>query len=163
MEQRFPVLVHGILKTDSHSLALRDGEESKTIEVSVPEKRRPEQTHLEVRYSPSIALALVDALPHLVHHPRKDSLSTAIQDQWRVIDKEIGVKEERKAVAAELVDEYLMDIYDGLRERKQGRVVGRLDDGICGACHLSLSPAEVARISKDDPPRCIHCRSILVI
>ena len=66
-------------------------------------------------------------------------------------------------MAAELVDEYLMDIYDGLRERKQGRVVGRLDDGICGACHLSVSPAEVARISKDDPPRCIHCRSILVI
>jgi len=76
MEQRFPVLVHGILKTDSHSLALREGEESKKIEVRVPEKRRPEQTHLEVRYSPSIALALVDALPHLVHHARKDSLST---------------------------------------------------------------------------------------
>ena len=94
---------------------------------------------------------------------RKDSLSTAIQDQWRVIDKEIGVKEERKKVAAELVDDYLMDIYDGLRERKKGRVVGRLEDGVCGACHLSLSPAEVARISKDDPPRCIHCRSILVV
>lgn len=93
----------------------------------------------------------------------KDRLTAAIQEQWRVIDKELAVKEERKLAAAELVDEYHMGIYDDLRERKTGRVVGRLADGVCGACHLRLSAAEVARISKDDPPRCIHCRSILVV
>ena len=93
----------------------------------------------------------------------KDRLAALIQDQWRVNDKEHAVKEDRKKGAAELVDDYLMDIYDDLRERRKGRVVGRLEDGVCGACHLSLSPAEVSRISKDDPPRCIHCRSILVV
>ena len=93
----------------------------------------------------------------------KARLGGEIQDQWRVIDKELAMKEERKAAAISLVDEYILDVYDGLREKKKGRVVGRLADGICGACHLSLSPAEVARISKDDPPRCIHCRAILVV
>ena len=93
----------------------------------------------------------------------KDRLTEAIQSQWRVIDKELAVKEERKRVAAELVDEHLMGVYDDLRERRTGRVVGRLADGVCGSCHLQLSAAEVARISKDDPPRCIHCRSILVV
>ena len=93
----------------------------------------------------------------------KARLSGLIQDQWRVIDKELAMKEERKATAVTLVDEYILDVYDGLREKKTGRVVGRLADGVCGACHLSLSPAEVARVSKDDPPRCIHCRAILVV
>lgn len=92
----------------------------------------------------------------------KDRLTGLIQDQWRVIDKEIAIKEERKVTAASLVDEYHMGIYDDLREKKTGRVVGRLADGVCGSCHLRLSAAEVARVAKDDPPRCIHCRSILV-
>ena len=76
MEQRYPVLAHGILKTDSFSLALRDGQESGEFEVVVPAKRRPDQTHLEVRYSPSIALAMVDALPHLARNPHTNSEST---------------------------------------------------------------------------------------
>lgn len=92
----------------------------------------------------------------------KDRLTGLIQDQWRVIDKELAIKEERKVAAASLVDEYHMGIYDDLREKKTGRVVGRLADGVCGSCHLRLSAAEVARVAKDDPPRCIHCRAILV-
>jgi uncharacterized protein len=93
----------------------------------------------------------------------KERLTGLIQDQWRVIDKEIALKEERKATAIQLVDEDILEIYDDLRSRGSGRVVGRLADGICGACHLQLSAAEVARVTKEDPPRCIHCRAILVV
>ena len=35
----------------------------------VPAERRPEQSRLEVRYSPTLAGALVDALPYLVDYP----------------------------------------------------------------------------------------------
>lgn len=73
MEQMYPVYVHGMLKTDSYSVAIRGDEESKTIEISVPEERRANQTHLEIRYSPSIALALVDALPYLATNPYENS------------------------------------------------------------------------------------------
>jgi predicted nucleic acid-binding Zn-ribbon protein len=93
----------------------------------------------------------------------KDRLTEVIQAAWQTIDKELAIKEDRKAAAIELVDPELLVVYDDLRERKEGRVVGRLADGVCGVCHLSLSAAEVASIRKDDPPRCIHCRSILVV
>jgi predicted nucleic acid-binding Zn-ribbon protein len=91
-----------------------------------------------------------------------DALAAAIQEQWRLIDKELAVKEERKKNTAELVDEYLMEIYDSMRQAGNGQVVARLIDDTCGACHLKLSAAEIARVHKEDPPRCIHCRSILV-
>ncbi len=92
----------------------------------------------------------------------RDELRETITVEWRLIDKELAMKEERKAVAIGLVDEYLLEIYDGMRGSNEGRVVGRLIDGVCGSCHLKLSAAEEARAVKDDPPRCIHCRAILV-
>jgi len=93
----------------------------------------------------------------------KDRLAQLISGQWQRIDKELAFKEERKKDAIDLVDAYLLEIYDGLREKRTGPVVGSLTDGVCGACHLKLSAAEVARVEKEDPPRCIHCRSILVV
>ncbi|MDJ0791397.1 MAG: hypothetical protein QNJ71_05835 [Acidimicrobiia bacterium] len=93
----------------------------------------------------------------------KDRLTAAIQVEWAAIDKELAIKEERKQAAVALVDPDLLSVYEDLRSRREGRVVGRLADGVCGACHLSLSAAEIASISRDDPPRCIHCRSILVV
>ena len=93
----------------------------------------------------------------------KDELGTSISDQWRVIDKELAIKEETKSASVALVDDYLIEIYDKLRGTREGRVVGRLTEGICGACHLRLSAAEVSKVTKEDPPRCIHCRSILVV
>ena len=92
-----------------------------------------------------------------------ERLRGTITEQWRVIDKHLEVKEARKLEALPTVDEYLIEIYDELRANTQGRVVGPLVDGVCGSCHLRLSAAEVARAKKNDPPRCVHCRSILVL
>ena len=39
------------------------------VHVSVPEARRPKQSRIEVRYSPTLAGAMVDALPYLVDYP----------------------------------------------------------------------------------------------
>jgi uncharacterized protein len=93
----------------------------------------------------------------------KGELGDSISGQWRVIDKELAIKEESKKASVGLIDDYLLEIYDKMRETRQGRVVGRLTDGVCGSCHLRLSAAEVSKVSKEDPPRCIHCRSILVV
>jgi predicted nucleic acid-binding Zn-ribbon protein len=93
----------------------------------------------------------------------KDALAASISEQWRMIDKDLAIKEERKKTDIELVDDYLLATYESLRDSTGGRVVGRLTDGVCGACHLRLSAAEESRVKKEDPPRCIHCRSILVI
>lgn len=96
------------------------------------------------------------------HVAEKERLGAVIRDRWRLIDKELAAKEGRKAAAAELVDEYLMELYEDLRGRRTGRVVARLTDATCGACHLRLSAAEAAKVVRDDPPRCIHCQAILV-
>ncbi len=69
MQMSYPVHVHGMLKTESWSAAIRpDGQEAK-IAFTVPNERRPDQSRLEVRYSPSLATAMVDALPYLVDYP----------------------------------------------------------------------------------------------
>ena len=72
MQMSFPCFVHGMLKTESFSgvvRATRVGMDSQQIRISVPEERRPEQTRLELRYSPTLAGAMVDALPYLVEYP----------------------------------------------------------------------------------------------
>jgi len=69
MEMKFPVYVHGMLKTESFSVAIRPDQQSATIKLRVPAERRPDQTRLEVRYSPTLAGALVDALPYLAEYP----------------------------------------------------------------------------------------------
>jgi alpha-2-macroglobulin len=69
MEQRFPVYVHGMLKTEAISGVVRPDANSASFSIRVPEERRPEQSVLEIRYSPTLAGAMVDALPYLVDYP----------------------------------------------------------------------------------------------
>ena len=69
MEMRFPVYVHGMLKTDSFCGVVRRTQDQATITMTVPSERRIEQSRLEVRYSPTLAGAMVDALPYLVSYP----------------------------------------------------------------------------------------------
>jgi hypothetical protein len=69
VQKQYPVYVHGMERQDAWSLALRGEDAAGVVELEVPEKRRPAQTRLEVRYSPSLAAAMVDALPYLVSYP----------------------------------------------------------------------------------------------
>ena len=69
MEMTFPVYVHGMLKTESWSGVIRPDRDRMDINLTVPAERRPEQSRLELRYSPTLAGALVDALPYLVDYP----------------------------------------------------------------------------------------------
>ena len=69
VQMKFPVYVHGMLKTESYSGTLRPEQRLGTFEVSVPPERRVDQTRLEVRYSPTLAGAMVDALPYLIDYP----------------------------------------------------------------------------------------------
>ncbi|HEV7999589.1 MAG TPA: MG2 domain-containing protein [Planctomycetaceae bacterium] len=69
VEMHFPVRVHGMLKTEAYSGSIRPDKDSATFQIAVPERRRINDTLLEIRYSPSLAGALVDALPYLVRYP----------------------------------------------------------------------------------------------
>ncbi|MEZ6110335.1 MAG: MG2 domain-containing protein [Pirellulaceae bacterium] len=68
-EMELPCYVHGMLKTESWAGTVRPDKESAKLTVSVPAERRVEQSLLEVRYSPTLAGAMVDALPYMADYP----------------------------------------------------------------------------------------------
>jgi uncharacterized protein YfaS (alpha-2-macroglobulin family)/tetratricopeptide (TPR) repeat protein len=69
MERTLPVVVHGMLRQDAWSRVIEPGKGSTTIAVEVPAERRPDQTKLTVRFSPTVAGAIVDAIPYLADYP----------------------------------------------------------------------------------------------
>ena len=70
MQMGFPVRVHGMEKTVSKTGMLRpDGPGVAELTLDVPAERRPEASRLEVRFSPSLAGAIIDAVPYLLDYP----------------------------------------------------------------------------------------------
>jgi uncharacterized protein YfaS (alpha-2-macroglobulin family) len=69
MEMKFPVFVHGMLKTESYSRAIAPEGNSAKIEFTLPQERRPSESRLTLNYSPSVASAMIDALPYLSSYP----------------------------------------------------------------------------------------------
>lgn len=94
---------------------------------------------------------------------RKSEFEALISEAWKGIDSRLARKEERKAAIVPLIAEDLLELYEELRRSKDGVGVGRLVDGTCGGCHLRITEAEELEVRAMDPPRCIHCRRILVV
>jgi uncharacterized protein YfaS (alpha-2-macroglobulin family) len=69
MEMKLPCFIHGMLKTDSYAGTVKPDKDSSRVSFNVPKERRVEQSLLEIRYSPSLAMAMVDALPYLAEYP----------------------------------------------------------------------------------------------
>ncbi len=69
VERKLPVLVHGMLRQDAWSRVVEPGADSAKIQIEVPEQRRTDQSKLTVRFSPTIAGAVVDAIPYLASYP----------------------------------------------------------------------------------------------
>jgi predicted nucleic acid-binding Zn-ribbon protein len=95
-------------------------------------------------------------------HSEESELEGIIGREWKVIDGEVARLEARKTEIVPLISSDLIDLYEQLRPTKEGVAVGRLAEGVCGGCHLRLSAAEQADVLRDSPPRCLHCRRILV-
>ena len=89
-------------------------------------------------------------------------LEASISEQWKEIDGQVAERQQRRTDFPPLIPDELLNLYEELRPRKEGVGVARLSEGICGGCHLSLSPAEQHQVLKEDPPRCLQCRRILV-
>ncbi|MBQ9367814.1 MAG: hypothetical protein IJT83_08545 [Victivallales bacterium] len=69
VEQSFPVFVHGADKQVAFSGTLRQDQTETQFTLEVPKARRPETTRLEVRWSPTLAVAMLDAIPYLADYP----------------------------------------------------------------------------------------------
>lgn len=64
-----PSQVHGILKTNSYAGVIRPQQDTASVQIQVPAARIEEQSRLEIRFSPTLAGAMVDALPYLIDYP----------------------------------------------------------------------------------------------
>jgi uncharacterized protein YfaS (alpha-2-macroglobulin family) len=69
MQLKLPILVNGILKTESFAGTVRGENGVSGVKFNVPAERRPEQSKLTVRVSPSLAASMIDALPYMVEYP----------------------------------------------------------------------------------------------
>jgi uncharacterized protein YfaS (alpha-2-macroglobulin family) len=69
VERKLPILVHGMSRQDAWSVVVDPEKDSARILMEVPEQRRPDQSNLTVRFSPTIAGAVVDAIPYLASYP----------------------------------------------------------------------------------------------
>ncbi len=69
VERKLPIRVHGMLRQDAWSRVVEGDANSTHIGVEVPEQRRNDQSKLTVRFSPTIAGAVVDAIPYLASYP----------------------------------------------------------------------------------------------
>jgi uncharacterized protein YfaS (alpha-2-macroglobulin family) len=69
VRMNFPVHVHGMSKQVPKSGVIRADASEASVEFNVPAARRVESSRLELRFSPSLAGAMVDALPYLTAYP----------------------------------------------------------------------------------------------
>ncbi|MDO9264347.1 MAG: MG2 domain-containing protein, partial [Desulfosalsimonadaceae bacterium] len=69
MEMAFPVYVHGADKMEAWSGYINPETSSQSFTINVPKDRRTDSARLEIRYSPTLAGAMVDALPYLADYP----------------------------------------------------------------------------------------------
>ncbi|HUG75737.1 MAG TPA: hypothetical protein VMM81_08760 [Acidimicrobiia bacterium] len=92
----------------------------------------------------------------------KARLDEEIRAEWAAIDGQVATLRDQREGLASKVDPDLLELYDGIRPSKDGVAAAVLADRVCGGCHLALSAAEESQALKAQPPRCLHCRRILV-
>lgn len=69
VQMHFPVYVHGMIKQVPKSGVIRPEITGAAMLFEVPAQRRVAESRLELRFSPTLAGAMVDALPYLTSYP----------------------------------------------------------------------------------------------
>lgn len=94
---------------------------------------------------------------------RKQALDQVIKAAWSEIDARLAAHEASKSELVPGIDAELLELYEQLRPLKEGVAIAELEAGVCGGCHLKMSAAELEEALAGDPPRCTHCRRIVVV
>ena len=92
----------------------------------------------------------------------KQELAKIIARKQSDIDARLAAQEARRGELTPAVPPDLLELYEELRARRGGVVAGALNGRSCGACHMEMSMAEYEEVVEEFPPRCIHCRAIVV-
>jgi predicted nucleic acid-binding Zn-ribbon protein len=81
------------------------------------------------------------------------------------IENELGRLAQERAQLVTVLNPEVLALYEDIRARRGGVGVGALENGVCRACGLPLSPMQRDEIRRSDEPiiRCENCRRLLVI
>jgi len=122
-QMSFPAYVHGMLKTEAFAGAIRPDQEQAQFVLRVPAERKPDQSRLDVRYSPTLAGALVDALPYLADYPYGCTEQTLNRFLPTVITQKvlINLGLDLKAIRAKHTNLNAQQIGDARERAKQGK------------------------------------------
>lgn len=93
---------------------------------------------------------------------RSDTVST-FRSRHETLELEIADLTRRRAEAAALVeDKAMLKRYDDIRVKSGGVGVAKIEDGSCGACHMSL-PSGMIKAVKEyaEPQKCENCGRLL--
>ncbi|UCD80120.1 MAG: hypothetical protein JSW26_01415, partial [Desulfobacterales bacterium] len=94
VQMNFPVYVHGMTKQVARSGVIRPEASEASVLFDVPAQRRVAESRLELRFSPSLAGAMVDALPYLTSYPYGCTEQTLNRFLPTVITQQILLKME---------------------------------------------------------------------
>ncbi len=89
-------------------------------------------------------------------------LAEVVRRAWEEIDARLQDLRLERAFLISPVPPRVVKTYEHLRRHKGGVAAGRLEGNVCGGCHLALSESERSEAAESNPPRCPHCRRILV-
>jgi uncharacterized protein YfaS (alpha-2-macroglobulin family) len=92
VQMHFPVYVHGMAKQIPRSGVIRQDATETSVLFDVPAERRLDDSRLELRFSPSLAGAMVDALPYLTSYPYGCTEQTLNRFLPTVITRQILLK-----------------------------------------------------------------------
>jgi hypothetical protein len=92
VQMQFPVYVHGMTKQIARSGVIRPDATETSVSFDVPAERRLKESRLELRFSPSLAAAMVDALPYLTSYPYGCTEQTLSRFLPTVITRQILLK-----------------------------------------------------------------------
>lgn len=94
---------------------------------------------------------------------RRESVLSALQSRRDALQAELAeLARQRQDAVAQVTDPALLKRYEDLRAKPGGVGLAKIENGVCGACHMSL-PAGVVRAVKDEtaPQICENCRRLL--
>src|SRR4029078_10993711 len=100
---------------------IRPDKDAASVALTVPDERRINESRLEVRYSPTLAGAMVDALPYLVEYPYGCTEQTLNRFLPTVITQKVllDMKLDLKDIKEKRVNLNAAEIGDG-KERAKG-------------------------------------------
>jgi hypothetical protein len=95
---------------------------------------------------------------------RWQSEQADLRSQKERLEAELAELEKSRRAQAATIEGRVMELYDVLRERRQGKAVAKVERGMCQGCRISL-PMSVLQKTRSgfDIVQCVSCERILYV